>query len=131
MDKAEQLQRWNSAKSKRAAAELCFKHGFFSESVTLSYYACYQAMWVAVGDPPAGLWRHGGLLNEFCRARWQQPPPLSQALAPLRKRLDLLYLHRVRSDYEAHSLSAAEAQEGLNTVAEVLRIVAQQMSLAL
>ncbi len=125
MSTGEQARRWHSAKAKRAAAELCLKHGFYSESITLSYYACYQAMWVAVGDPPAGLWRHGGLINEFCRAPWQQSPAL------LRKRLDRLYLYRVQSDYEARSLSMAEAQEGLDITDEVLRVIAQQIGLAL
>ncbi|MCL6643115.1 MAG: HEPN domain-containing protein [Candidatus Bipolaricaulota bacterium] len=101
------------------------KQGFYSESTTLSYYACYQAMWVAVGDPPAGLWRHGGLMNEFCRARWQQRPAL------LRKRLDRLYLYRIQSDYEARALGMAEAQEGLDIAEEVLRIVSQHGGLAL
>ncbi|MFN4217808.1 MAG: HEPN domain-containing protein [Candidatus Bipolaricaulia bacterium] len=124
MSKDEQARRWSSAKAKRAAAELCFRHGFYSESITLSYYACYQAMWVAVGDPPAGLWRHGGLMNEFCRALRQQSPSL-------RKRLDKLYLYRIQGDYEARSLDVAEAQEGLDIADEVLRIIAQQVGLAL
>lgn len=123
MSKDEQARRWHSAKTKRAAAELCLKQGFYSESVTLSYYACYQAMWIAVGDPPAGLWRHGGLMSEFCRVLGKQSPSL-------RKRLDRLYLYRIQSDYEARSLNAAQAQESLDITDEVLRIVAQQAGLA-
>jgi uncharacterized protein (UPF0332 family) len=124
MSKDEQVRHWHSAKAKRAAAGLCFQQGFYSESITLSYYACYQAMWVAMGDPPAGLWRHGGLMNEFCRTLGYQSPSL-------RKRLDKLYLYRVQSDYEARSLGVAEAQESLDITDEVLRIVAQQVGLAL
>lgn len=124
MSRDELVRRWANAKAKRAAAELCLRQGFYTESITLSYYACYQAMWVALGDPPAGLWRHGGLINEFCRAQGQQG-------LSLRKRLDKLYLYRIQGDYEARSLSAAQAQEGLDIADEVLRLVAQQQSLAL
>lgn len=131
MDRVERERRWNSAKTKRAAAQLCLDQGFFSESVTLSYYATYQAMWVAVGNPPAGLWRHGGLINEFCRGRWQRPPAAPQALAPLRKELDRFYLYRIQSDYETRLLSRREAQEGLDTADEVLRLMAQHTGLSL
>ena len=86
-------------------------------------------MWIAVGEPPAGLWRHGGLINEFCRGRWRRPPAFPQTLAQLRKKLDRLYVYRIRSDYEVKSLSQEEAQEALDTVGEVFRIVAQHMGL--
>jgi uncharacterized protein (UPF0332 family) len=129
MDRTERERRWRVAKTKRVAAHLCFDQGHFSESVTLSYYACYQGMWIAVGDPPAGLWRHGGLINEFCRGRWQDPAVAPQMLAPLRKKLDRLYVYRLRSDYEARSLSQQEAQEALETADEVLRLVVQRTGL--
>lgn len=131
MDAAEQARRWASAKAKRAAAQLCFAHQFYSESATLSYYACYQAMWAAVGDPPAGLWRHGGLINEFCRGRWMMPGSQATALAVLRKKLDRLYLYRIQSDYEARPVTTAEAQEGLSTATEVLQVVSQRSGLPL
>jgi uncharacterized protein (UPF0332 family) len=131
MDRAEREQRWQGAKTKRAAAQLCFTQDFFSESVTLSDYACYQAMWIVLDDPPAGLWRHGGLINEFCRGRWQTFPTAPQALASVRKKLDRLYVYRVQSDYEARSLNQSQAQEALDIADEVLRLVAQHTSLML
>ena len=84
-----------------------------------------------MGDPPAGLWRHGGLINECCRGRWQEPPTPPQALASLRKKLDRLYVYRVQSDDEARSLSRSEAQEALDITDEVLRLVAQHPGLRL
>ena len=131
MDRAERERRWLVATVKRAVAHQCFVQGYYSESVTLSYYACYQGMWITIGDPPAGLWRHGGLINEFCRGRWQQPSATPRVLAPLRKKLDRLYVYRIRSDYEARSLSQSEAQEALDTTDEVLRVVAQHTGLQL
>lgn len=95
MDRAEQGRRWYRARAKWEAAKLCSDQGFFSECVTLYHYACYQAMWIALGDPPAGVWRHGGLINAFCRGHWQTPSAPPQGLAPLRKKLDRLYVERV------------------------------------
>jgi hypothetical protein len=53
----------------------------------------------------------------------------TQGLAPLRKKLDRLYVYRIRSDYEARRLSQEEAQEALDTTEEVLRLVAQHTGL--
>jgi hypothetical protein len=33
------------------AITAAFDHGFHGASVTRSYYAAYQGIWVAVGDP--------------------------------------------------------------------------------
>lgn len=131
MDQVERDRRWTHAKERRIAARLCFDQRLYSESITLSYYVCYQAMWIAVGDPPTGLWRHGGLINEFCRGRWQTPPARPQELAPLRKKVDRLYLYRLQGDYEGWRLRQGEAQEALDTLEEVLRRVAQPTGLPL
>ena len=56
MDADEQARRWANAQQKLRAAQLCYDHQLYGESVTRSYYACYQAMWAAVGDPALGLW---------------------------------------------------------------------------
>ena len=76
-------------------------------------------MWIVVGDPPAGLWRHGGLIHECSRGRWQEPATPPQALASLGKNLERLSVYRVQSEYEARSLSRSEAQEALDVTAEV------------
>ncbi len=124
MNAAEQARRWKNAKEKRQAAQLCFDQQLYGESATRSYYACYQAMWAAVGDPPVGLWRHGGLINEFCRGRWITPPLLSSALTVLRKKLEALYRLRIAVDYAADSIARTEAESGLDTVRELLQLIA-------
>ena len=131
MDRAEQERRWHRARAKWKAAQLCSDQGFFSESVPLYHYACSQVMWIVLGDPPAGVWRHGGLINAFCRGHWQTPAALPQALVPLRKKPDRLYVYRIRSDDEARRLSQEEAQEALDTTEEVLHLVAQHSGLRL
>ena len=125
MDADEQARRWGNAQQKLKAAQLCDDHQLYGESVTRSYYACYQAMWAAVGDPTLGLWRHGGLINEFCRGRWTTPTLLPTALAELRRQLDDLYRFRVAVDYAAVSASSAQAEFGLNVVEETLQTITQ------
>jgi uncharacterized protein (UPF0332 family) len=123
MDTAERARRWASAKEKLTAAQLCYDHQLSGESITRGYYACYQAMWAAVGDPVLGLWRHGGLINEFCRGRWTIPTLLPSSLAGLRKKLDSLYRLRVAVDYAADLVSQAEAESGLNIIRELLQMI--------
>ena len=113
------------------AAQLCCDHQFYGESITRSYYACYQAMWAAVGDPPLGLWRHGGLVNEVCRGRWATPTLLPTALTGLRKKLETLYRLRIAVDYAAASGSHANAEFGLDVVKEVLHVIAHHTGWAL
>jgi uncharacterized protein (UPF0332 family) len=131
MDVAEQARRWANAKEKLKAAQLCSDAQLYGESVTRSYYACYQAMWAVVGDPPLGLWRHGGLINEFCRGRWSTPPLLPSVLAGLRKKLEALYRLRIAVDYVADSISQTEAKSGLDAVRELLQIIAHHTGWAL
>ncbi len=82
-------------------------------------------------DPPLGLWRHGGLINEFCRGRWATPILLPTALAGMRKRLEALYRLRVVVDYEAELVSKAEAKLGLEVIGELLQLVAHNTGWAL
>jgi uncharacterized protein (UPF0332 family) len=131
MTAAEQTRRWASAKEKLQAAQLCRDHDLHGESLTRSYYACYQAMWAAVGDPPLGSWRHGGLINEFCRGRWTTPVILPTALATLRKKLDELYRLRILVDYAAASVADDKAEFGLDVVNQVLQIIAHHTGWAL
>ena len=81
-------------------------------------------MWAVVGNPPLGLWRHGGLINEFCRGRWTTPTLLPTALTGLRKNLESLYRLRIAVDYAADSVAQAEAEAGLATVRELFQTIA-------
>ena len=131
MDAVEQARRWVSAKEKLQAAQLCCDHQLYGESVTRSYYACYQAMWAVVGAPPLGLWRHGGLINDFCRGRWVTPTLLPTALAALRKKLEAPYRLRVAVDYAAASASDTQAEFGLEVAKETFQVIAHHTGWAL
>jgi uncharacterized protein (UPF0332 family) len=123
MDKAEELRRWQTAEENHRAAQEALRQGFSGAGVNRSYYACFQAMWVAVGDPPLGFWKHNGLIQTFCRGRWADPILLPTSLAPLYKRLLALYDLRLDVDYRALAVDPAKAQEGVNTTAEVLQLI--------
>jgi uncharacterized protein (UPF0332 family) len=127
MDAGEQMRRWTNAKEKLQAAQLCYDQQLYGESITRSYYACYQAMWAAAGDPALGLWRHGGLINEFYRGRWITPTLLPTALAALRKELDDLYRLRIAVDYAAACASRTQAEFALEVVKETLHMIAHHM----
>jgi uncharacterized protein (UPF0332 family) len=123
MDAIEQARRWMNAQDKLKAAQLCHDHQLYGESIARSYYAGYQAMWSAVGDPTTGLWRHGGLINAFCRGRWTTPVLIPTALAELRRKLDDLYRLRIAVDYAAASVSYPQAEFGLNVTQETLQTI--------
>lgn len=88
-------------------------------------------MWAAVGDPPLGLWRHGGLINEFCRGRWATPTLLPTSLAGVRKKLETLYRLRVAVDYAAVAVLPASAEFGLNVTTELFQGIAHRTRWAL
>jgi hypothetical protein len=109
----------------------CSEAQLDGESVTRSSYACYQALWAVGGDPPLGLWRHGGLIKEFCRGRWSTPPVLPSVLAGLRKELEALSRLRSAVDSVAASISQTEATSGLDAVGEVFQLSARHTGWAL
>ena len=88
--------------------------------VGLAYYACFQAMWVAVGTPPAGRRHHLGLMRQFCAGHSADPPLVSTQLGAVYRRLFALYELRLTADYRAYPLPTAQAQQGLETMRAVL-----------
>ena len=52
MDQAEASRRWNTAQELYHAAMDAFRQQHYRASVSLAYYACFQAMWVALRGYP-------------------------------------------------------------------------------
>jgi hypothetical protein len=105
LNAAEPVRRWKNAREKLQAAQLCFDQQLYGESATRSYYACYQAIMNSVVAD--------GLLRSYC--------PL---LIGLRKKLETLYRLRIAVDYAADSILRIEAESGLDTGGELLRLIA-------
>jgi hypothetical protein len=86
-------------------------------------------MWVALGDPPLGRWRHHGLIQQFCFGQWTEPPSLPTTLAAYRQRLRTLYDYRTDADFTAREITQTEAKGGFTLVGEILVFIAQAKGL--
>ena len=82
-------------------------------------------MWVALGDPPLGQWRHVGIPRRFCHGQWAEPPIAPASLGMLYVRLLTLYTLRLDAYYRARPIRPQQAQERLGTAAEVIQLVQQ------
>jgi uncharacterized protein (UPF0332 family) len=131
MDAAEMQRRWQVAKDNLAAAKLCHDQGLYGPGATRAYYSCFQAMWVAVGDPPKGRWRHQGLIDYFCRGQWTTPFIAPVDMKPVRDDLLTLYYLRSNADYKAVTPSVWESQFGVDLADQVLQLVASRKNLTL
>ena len=125
MDQAEELRRWETSRELYEAADAALRQQRYRASAGLAYYACFQAMWAALRDPPLGEWRHLGITRRFCHGRWADPPLVPTSLATLYKRLLALYELRLDAHYRAQPIHAEQAQQGLDTAAEVIRLIEQ------
>ena len=125
MDQAEEARRWEASQELYQAADAALKQQLYRACVGLAYYACFQVMWVALGDPPLGEWRHVGITRRFCHGQWADPPIVPTSLAALHKRLLALYELRLDAHYRAQPAPPQQAQQGLDAVVEVIRLVQQ------
>ncbi|MGE0820740.1 MAG: hypothetical protein AB7P18_01370 [Candidatus Binatia bacterium] len=129
MEQAEEIRRWETAQELYEAAKAALQQHQYRACVGLAYYACFQVMWVALGDPPAGAWRHVGITRRFCHGQWTDPPLLPTSLALVHTRLLTLYELRLDAHYRAQPIPPSQAQLGLETVTEVMQLVQQHKSL--
>jgi uncharacterized protein (UPF0332 family) len=120
MDQSEQTRRWTTAQEHYQAAQLLFNQGLFKSCASRCYYACFHAIWVAVGDPPLGHWKHAGLMQTFCHGKWTSIPVLPTSFALIYKKLLALYDLRLDADYRALTVAQSKAQDALNTTKQVL-----------
>jgi len=125
MDHSEQTRRWETAHEHYKAAEMLWNQGLFRSSVSRCYYACFQAMWVAVGAPPLGHWKHVELMKTFRHGKWTLALVLPTSFAPIYKKLLALYELRLDADYRALAVDQFKAQEALQTTKQVLDLVIQ------
>ncbi len=125
MDQAEEKRRWETSQELYQAADAAFRQQHYRACVGLAYCACFQAMWVALDDPPLGEWRHGGITRRFCHGQWTRPPIDPRRLSVLYRRLLALYELRLDAHYRAQPVPRQQAQQGLDTVVEVMRLIQQ------
>ncbi len=110
---------------------LLWHAGRLASAVSRAYYAAYQAMWAALGDPPGpgGRWRHAAIINHFVRGYWcvpTHPPTGPGLLEPLRGPLRRLYQFRLDADYDLVPLARHSAEEAVQTAQHTLAEIAQR-----
>ena len=90
-------------------ARFLFENKRYNSAISRLYYASYQAMWAAIGDPDEGrTWKHLAIIKPFVHGYWFNPTHPQQSTGPLehfRLPLRQLYTHRVKADYELIELS--------------------------
>jgi uncharacterized protein (UPF0332 family) len=100
-------------------------------AVSRAYYAAYQAMWAALGDPPSReQWRHLGIISHFVRGYWFEPghPPTGPGLLEhLRFPLHRLYQFRIDADYDLIALDTSSAEECVDTTERVITEIEQRV----
>jgi uncharacterized protein (UPF0332 family) len=126
MDQAEERRRWETSQELYRAADATLKQQLYSAYSGLAYYACFQAMWVALGVPPLGEWRHVGITRRFCNGQWADPAIDPRNLAALYKGLLALYELRLDAHYRALPINAQQAKRGVDTAAKVIQFVQQR-----
>jgi uncharacterized protein (UPF0332 family) len=108
------------------AVEL-FQKKRFNSSASRAYYASYQAMWAALGEPEDGkIWRHLAIIKHFVKGYWFAPDHPMQGPGLLEdKRLALrrLYACRIKSDYDAVDISEHVLEPLLTVVNQVISLI--------
>jgi len=108
-------------------AMMLFKEKRFNSAASRAYYASYQAMWAALGEPKQGrVWRHLAIIKHFVTGYWFKPGHKEASPGLLEdKRLPLrrLYSYRIKSDYEGKPVDEQHLGSLLETVKQVIQIV--------
>ena len=104
-----------------------YKKGSFNSSASRAYYASYQAMWAALGDPEnQKIWKHLGIIKHFVRGYWYEqthPKTGSGLLEEFRLPLRRLYSYRIKSDYDAEDVDQHNLIQLLENVERVVSII--------
>jgi hypothetical protein len=113
-------------------AQYLLNAGRLASAVSRAYYAAYQAMWAALGDPPGtgGRWRHAAIVDHFVRGYWFMPthPPAGPGLLEhLRGPLRRLYQFRLDADYDLVPINRLHAEECVQTVQRVIAEIDQRI----
>jgi uncharacterized protein (UPF0332 family) len=104
-----------------------FNNERYNSAASRAYYASYQAMWAALGDPADGkIWRHLAIIKHFVRGYWFEPnlPKTGPGLLE-DKRLSLrrLYTYRIKSDYDAIDVDQHSLDKLLKVVEQIIDII--------
>ena len=101
--------------------------GDYAGAISRCYYAAYQAMWAALGEPVIkGRWEHAGIIQAFVRGRWDDPsyPMTGPGLyEPLRSPLRRLYGLRLGVDYRIEPVTRETAEWALEVTQDLIATI--------
>lgn len=125
------VERLTAARKYLDDARYLLAAGRLESAVSRAYYAAYQAMWAALGDPlRGGQWRHIGIIGYFVRGRWCEPT-YSQTgpglFEHLRFSLHRLYQFRIDADYDLTRINANSAKECVKTAERTIVEIDQRV----
>jgi uncharacterized protein (UPF0332 family) len=119
--------RLEAARQALAGARALLTNGDCRGCVSRCYYAAYQAMWAAVGEPPKKpRWEHFGMIQTLVRGKWLDPHVTVHGPGVLeshRFALRRLYDLRLGADYRLDDISQKDAKWAVETVQEILAVI--------
>lgn len=108
-------------------AKFLYENKKYNSAVSRLYYASYQAMWAAIGDPDEGkVWKHLAIIKPFVHGYWFSPSHKQNSpglLEHLRLPLRQLYTHRVKADYELVEINQTIVENMIRTVDDLINTV--------
>ncbi len=108
-------------------AKLLFEHNKYNSAISRLYYASYQAMWSALGDPEIGrIWKHLAIIKPFVHGYWFNPshPKDSPGLLEhFRLPLRQLYTYRVKADYNLDEMKEDIVKNKIEIVNDVIKAI--------
>lgn len=108
-------------------ARLLYDNGRYGSAVSRAYYAAYQAMWGALGNPGQGdQWRHLAIIGHFVRGHWARPdyPSTGPGLfEDLRLPLRRLYQLRIDADYDLIPVTPDSAGFAIDSASRTLQAI--------
>lgn len=108
-------------------AKLLYENKRYNSAISRLYYASYQAMWAAIGDPDEGkVWKHLAIIKPFVHGYWFNPAHPEQAtglLEHFRLPLRQLYTHRIKADYELDEMNEDIVKKTIELVDDLIKTV--------
>jgi len=123
-------ERLEGARQALRGAQALLKGTDYRGCASRCYYAAYQAMWAAVGEPERKpRWEHFGIIKTFVRGKWlnlqveEKGPGL---LEGQRFALRRLYNLRLGADYRLDVITAQDAEWAIQVTQEIISLAAQE-----
>ena len=114
-------------------AKFLYENKRYNSAISRLYYASYQAMWSAVGDPDEGkIWKHLAIIKPFVHGYWFNPTHPRQTtvlLEHFRLPLRQLYTLRIKVDYELVEINENIVKNMIELVDDTIKTILSKRGL--